>query len=71
MAIFGFTVACGLMLYFSLTWMFIAFFTLSKYNIGGVENTFTSKLITWAFFFALIGLWKFVFENAPFSITIN
>lgn len=71
MAILGFAFACGLLLYFSFMWLFAAFFTLGKYNIGGVENTFTEKLIVCVCFLILLSMWKLTFENAPFSITVG
>ena len=71
MAILGFGFACGMLLYFSIMWLFAAFFTLGKYNIGGVPNTFKDKTIVLVFCIALIVLWKLTFENAPFSITVG
>ncbi len=71
MAIFGWVVLCLVLGGFSLAYLMVCFNNFGIYNIGGVPNSFQKKFWTFVGLMIVAFFWWQLFENAPFTVTLN
>ncbi len=71
MAIFGWLVCLGIVLWLTVIAGIVALNTLGKYNIGGTTNTILDKFKTWLLISFVGGSWFLLVMNSPFTIVIN
>lgn len=70
MAMFGWFVLFGLLLWASMAIAFVAGNTLGKYNISGVENKPASKIAAIIMICGFLWLLYLLMTNAPFTLTM-
>ena len=67
--ILGFIAAIFVLVSLSFTWCALAVNNLGEYNIGGVPNSFGTKVFTFIAGTVLAFLWFLLFKNMPFEIS--
>ena len=71
MAVIGFLCVCAFLLYLTIVYVLLFLDTMGKYNIGGVPNTLTSKVITAIAGAVLWWLWTEALLYSPFEVIIK
>lgn len=71
MAIIGVICSVVVLLYFLFAWGFWGLMVLPKYNIGGVENSWGTRILWLLAGVVLFAFWNLWLTNLPFSITIS
>lgn len=71
MAIIGWLALVALMGSMSCGWLVLAFNGLGKYNIGGVPNRRTTKVLLLTLGAFLAYAWYVLGSNAPFTIALK
>jgi type IV secretory pathway protease TraF len=72
MAVVGWMVITGVMVFASLTWTAVACLTLGYYTIGGARNPLHRKVVVVLLGLLLLsGWWFLVIKHAPFTVTLK
>jgi uncharacterized membrane protein len=71
MEIIGFIACVVILIYVTFVWFFCAPFTMGKWNMGGVPNTWTDRLMMLVFLAVIAMGWYMAFANAPFTIVVT
>jgi len=72
LAVVGWLVITGGMVFASFTWTAVASLTLGYYTIGGARNPLHRKVVVILLGIVLLcGWWFLVIEHAPFTITFK